>query len=56
MTGPAFGQPGGGIQYQLMERMPSGSFIRPKGLQTFMTPSIVEPMLPKLPIIEPMIS
>lgn len=55
IAGRAFGQSGGGIQYQLMERIPAASFIRPMGLPVFMPPPIVEPMIPELPIIEPVI-
>jgi RHS repeat-associated protein len=49
-AGPAFNQPGGGIQYQLMQKIPTESFTNPIEL---IVPEIITPVLE--PIIEPIV-
>ncbi|MCC8409079.1 DUF6443 domain-containing protein [Mucilaginibacter sp. UR6-1] len=51
----AFGQSGGGIQYQLMKEIPSGSFVNSIEIPSVVpTPVIIEPViLPETPVLTP---
>ena len=52
-AGPAFNQPGGGTQYQLMEEIPQSSFGSPMEIPAVPASTTVEPMV--MPILEPII-